>query len=224
MRCAELLEYGGGGSGTGLGWHWDVGSTLTLVAMLNTSTQARGRPLPCPLPCPPSDSRSPCRKLARTTHALGGPQQASSAALARHSHHTCTRLAGGRRAAALHQLLGVPRAAAARRCGGRSPLRPALRRRPYILFIHPLRPLLQVYRSRHRHRVTTVTAPRAVLAVEWWRGEQTSRPTRPGKAGKQLLEPAGTGSETGAVLPLARSDDALAIGNVGSNENAIDEL
>ena len=36
MRCAELLEYGGGGSGTGLGWHWDVGSTLTLVAMLNT--------------------------------------------------------------------------------------------------------------------------------------------------------------------------------------------
>ena len=46
MRCAELLEYGGGGSGTGLGWHWDVGSTLTLVAMLNTSTQVRGRPLP----------------------------------------------------------------------------------------------------------------------------------------------------------------------------------
>ena len=89
----------------------------------------------------------------------------------------------------------------------------------------PLRPLyLQVYRSRHRHRVTTVTAPRAVLAVEWWRGEQTSRPTRPGKAGKQLLEPAGTGSETDAVLPLARSDDALAIGNVDSNENAIDEL
>ena len=87
----------------------------------------------------------------------------------------------------------------------------------------PLRPLyLQVYRSRHRHRVTTVTAPRAVLAVEWWRGEQTSLPTRPGKAGKQLLEPAGTGSETGAALPLARSDDALAIGNVGSNENAID--
>lgn len=218
MRCAELLEYGGGGSGTGLGWHWDVGSTLTLVAMLNTSTQARARPLPCPLPCPPSDSHAPCRKLARTTH--GGPQQASS-----HSHDTCTRLAGGRRAAALHQLLGVPRAAAARRCGGRSPLRPALRRRRYILFTQPSRrPLLQVYRSRHRHRVTTVTAPRAVLAVEWWRGEQTSRPTRPGKAGKQLLEPAGTGSETDAVLPLARSDDALAIGNVGSNENAIDEL
>ena len=72
--------------------------------------------------------------------------------------------------------------------------------------------------------MTTVTAPRAVLAVEWWRGEQTSRPTRPGKAGKQLLEPAGTGSETDAVLHLARSDDALAIGNVGSNENAIDEL
>ena len=212
MRCAELLEYGGGGSGTGLGWHWDVGSTLTLVAMLNTSTQARA-------PLFPVLSPVLYRKLERTTHAFGGPQQASS-----HSYHTCTRLAGGRRAAALHQLLGVPRAAAARRCGGRSPLRPALRRRPYILFTHPLRPLLQVYRSRHRHRVTTVTAPRAVLAVEWWRGEQTSRPTRPGKAGKQLLEPAGTGSETGAVLPLARSDDALAIGNVGSNENAIDEL
>ena len=141
MRCAELLEYGGGGSGTGLGWHWDVGSTLTLVAMLNTSTQVRGRPLPCPLPCPPSDSHAPCRKLARTTHALGGPQQASNAALARHSHHTCTRLAGGRRAAALHQLLGVPRAAAARRCGGRSPLRPALRRRRYILFTHTLTPV-----------------------------------------------------------------------------------
>ena len=49
MRCAELLEYGGGGSGTGLGWHWDVGSTLTLVAMLNTSTQVRRRPLISPL-------------------------------------------------------------------------------------------------------------------------------------------------------------------------------
>ena len=49
MRCAELLEYGGGGSGTGLGWHWDVGSTLTLVAMLNTSTQVRRRPLIFPL-------------------------------------------------------------------------------------------------------------------------------------------------------------------------------
>ena len=98
MRCAELLEYGGGGSGSGLGWHWDVGSTLTLVAMLNTSTQARGRPLPRPLPCPPSDSHSPYGKPARTTRALGGPQQASSAALARHSHHTCTTLgrqAGG---------------------------------------------------------------------------------------------------------------------------------
>ena len=69
--------------------------------------------------------------------------------------------------------------------------------------------------------MTTVTAPRAVLAVEWWRGEQTSLPTRPGKAGKQLLEPAGTGSETDAALTR---DEVIAIGNVGSNENAIDEL
>lgn len=46
-----------------------------------------------------------------------------------------------------------------------------------------------VYRSRHRHRVTTVTAPRTVLAVEWWRGEATMRPSRPGAPARTLLEP-----------------------------------
>ncbi len=105
-------------------------------------------------------------------------------------------------------------------------LTPRIAYTPLHLFTSPhtpytsLHPLLQVYRSRHRHRVTTVTAPRTVLAVEWWRGEQTSLPTRPGGAGKELLEPAGTGRETGAAQ--ASSNDALALGNVDSY--AIDEL
>lgn len=46
-----------------------------------------------------------------------------------------------------------------------------------------------VYLSRHRHRVTTVHAPRTVVVLEWWRGEQTARPTRPQGASHRLQEP-----------------------------------
>ena len=46
-----------------------------------------------------------------------------------------------------------------------------------------------VYRSRHRHRVTSVTSPRRVLAVEWWRGQRTELPHRPGAPGRLLQEP-----------------------------------
>jgi hypothetical protein len=48
---------------------------------------------------------------------------------------------------------------------------------------------MAVYRSRHRHRVTTVTSPRRVLAVELWRSERTDRPHRPGAAATLLQEP-----------------------------------
>ena len=48
---------------------------------------------------------------------------------------------------------------------------------------------MAVYRSRQRHRVSTVSSPRRVLAVEWWRGEQTDRPHRPGAPGRLLQEP-----------------------------------
>ena len=48
---------------------------------------------------------------------------------------------------------------------------------------------MAVYRSRHRHRVTTTTSPRRVLAVEWWRGERTDTPHRPGWPGSLLQEP-----------------------------------
>ena len=217
MRCAELLEYGGGGSGTGLGWHWDVGSTLTLVAMLNTSTQVRRRPLTCALELAMLGSRP---HHARTRY-LGKPR-----ARLRHSHRYSP--CRGRRAASCSSQLTARCSAC--RCSAamwRSvALTPRIAYTPLHLFTSPhtpytsLHPLLQVYRSRHRHRVTTVTAPRTVLAVEWWRGEQTSLPTRPGGAGKELLEPAGTGRETGAAQ--AGSNDALALGNVDSY--AIDEL
>ena len=48
---------------------------------------------------------------------------------------------------------------------------------------------MAVYRSRHRHRVTTTTSPRRVLAVEWWRGKRTDKPHRPGSPGSLLQEP-----------------------------------
>ena len=37
--------------------------------------------------------------------------------------------------------------------------------------------------------MTTVTSPRRVLAVEWWRGAQTERPRRPGAPARTLQEP-----------------------------------
>lgn len=77
-----------------------------------------------------------------------------------------------------------------------------------------------VYRSRHRHRVTRVTAPRTVLAVEWWRGATTQLPERPTEPSRQLLEPMASDHEEQeqpaaelqsqqAVAPVAESYDAL---------------
>ena len=125
MRCAELLEYGGGGAATGLGWHWDVGSTLTMVTMLHASANS-------------SSGSEASGELQLSTNC------------------TITRL----------------------------PLQ---------------RGDVAVYRSRHRHRVTTVTQPRTVLAVEWWRGDQTNTPSRPPFPGKRLVEPPPTEAEEAAL-------------------------
>lgn len=46
-----------------------------------------------------------------------------------------------------------------------------------------------VYRSRQRHRVTTVTSPRRVFALEWWRGERNDMRTRPSAPAVELQEP-----------------------------------
>ena len=66
-----------------------------------------------------------------------------------------------------------------------------------------------VYRSRHRHRVTTVTAPRTVLAVEWWRGDQTNLPERPGAPGKRLLEPTVPEDDVGAHGHVEPGGDSI---------------
>ena len=46
-----------------------------------------------------------------------------------------------------------------------------------------------VYSSRHRHRVTAVRSPRAVVVLEWWRGEATMEATRPLGESHRLQEP-----------------------------------
>lgn len=48
---------------------------------------------------------------------------------------------------------------------------------------------MAVYRSRQRHRVTTVSSARRVLAVEWWRGPMVELPHRPGVPARMLQEP-----------------------------------
>ena len=63
-----------------------------------------------------------------------------------------------------------------------------------------------VYRSRHRHRVTTVTSPRRVLAVEWWRGKRTELPHRPAAPSRLLQEPLAHLSDQGAAPHDPASD------------------
>ena len=80
---------------------------------------------------------------------------------------------------------------------------------------------IAVYRSRHRHRVTAVTAPRTVMAVEWWRGEQTELPHRPGAPGISLQEPDGPADGTtrvGGGDAITPRDEALAA--VGATADA----
>jgi predicted 2-oxoglutarate/Fe(II)-dependent dioxygenase YbiX len=68
-----------------------------------------------------------------------------------------------------------------------------------------------VYRSRHRHRVATVTAPRTVLAVEWWRGHQQTRPSRPGLFGMDLQEPLDVEGEKERAVPVGVGGDAAPV-------------